>query len=343
MAARLVGELPDRGGRLRFAHMLIRDAVYEELPATRRLRLHREIGEALEALYAGNLEPHLAELAHHYLLAGAAGAERAIRYAAAAGRPRGVPARLRGGGTALPGRARRARVEPVGRPSADAATCCSRSATSCTVGPGTRGEGGPAPSRGRSPIERLGRAARTGGARLRRQVRVGARAAPTRARPAARARPRRGRRARTARREPGCWPGSRPRHGTTSTASAGSARQGGRRDRRAERRPGDARQRARGLLARGRGTRRLRTSSRHRRPADPAGRAARRQELEYAARDHRLNVALVARDARCARRGARRARRASRTSCASPPSTGARRPAARSWRSWRAASTRRSG
>jgi tetratricopeptide (TPR) repeat protein len=80
-----VGELPDGGSRLRFAHVLIRDAVYEDLPATRRLRLHREIGETLERLYAGNLEPHLAELAHHYLLAGAAGAEKAVRYAAAAG------------------------------------------------------------------------------------------------------------------------------------------------------------------------------------------------------------------------------------------------------------------
>ena len=85
MSARLVAELPDRRGRFRFAHMLIRDAVYEELPATRRLRLHLEIGDALEALYAGNLEPHLAELAHHYLLAGVPGAEPAIRFATAAG------------------------------------------------------------------------------------------------------------------------------------------------------------------------------------------------------------------------------------------------------------------
>ena len=85
MSARLVAELPDRHGRFRFAHMLIRDAVYEELPATRRLRLHLEIGGALEALYADNLEPHLAELAHHYLLAGVPGAEPAIRFATAAG------------------------------------------------------------------------------------------------------------------------------------------------------------------------------------------------------------------------------------------------------------------
>jgi DNA-binding SARP family transcriptional activator len=85
IAARLVGELPDGGARLRFAHMLIRDAVYKGLPATRRLRLHRAVGEALEELYAANLEPHAAELAHHYLQAGAAGVEKAIHHAQAAG------------------------------------------------------------------------------------------------------------------------------------------------------------------------------------------------------------------------------------------------------------------
>jgi DNA-binding SARP family transcriptional activator/tetratricopeptide (TPR) repeat protein len=85
MAARVVGEVPDGGARLRFSHMLIRDAVYEGLPATRRLRLHREVGEALESLYGKHPDAHLAELAHHYLLTGAAGAEKAVRYATAAG------------------------------------------------------------------------------------------------------------------------------------------------------------------------------------------------------------------------------------------------------------------
>jgi DNA-binding SARP family transcriptional activator len=85
MAARVVSDMPGTPDRLRFAHVLIRDTLYEDLPATRRLRLHREIGEALEALYGSDPEPHLAELAHHYLLAGATAAEKAIRYAAAAG------------------------------------------------------------------------------------------------------------------------------------------------------------------------------------------------------------------------------------------------------------------
>jgi tetratricopeptide (TPR) repeat protein len=83
--ARLVGGVPESSGRLRFSHILVRDALYEELPAPRRLRLHRAIAEALEALYAGNPEPHLAELAHHYLEAGAPLAEKAIEYAQLAG------------------------------------------------------------------------------------------------------------------------------------------------------------------------------------------------------------------------------------------------------------------
>ena len=53
---------------------------------TQRLRLHRRAGDALEALYARNLEPHLAELAHHFFAAAAAGAEeKAIDYALRAG------------------------------------------------------------------------------------------------------------------------------------------------------------------------------------------------------------------------------------------------------------------
>ncbi len=83
--ARLVGDVPDAPERLRFSHVLIRDTLYEDLPATRRLRLHQAIGSALEGHYAENLEPHLAELAHHFLEAGSADAEKAVGYATRAG------------------------------------------------------------------------------------------------------------------------------------------------------------------------------------------------------------------------------------------------------------------
>jgi DNA-binding SARP family transcriptional activator len=86
MEAGLVGEVPGGGTMLRFSHMLVRDAVYEAIPATRRPGLHAAVGEALERRYGAAHDEHVAELAHHYLRAGAAGAEKAVRYAAAAGR-----------------------------------------------------------------------------------------------------------------------------------------------------------------------------------------------------------------------------------------------------------------
>jgi DNA-binding SARP family transcriptional activator len=84
-AAGLVGEVPGAPGRLRFAHILVRDALYEELPASRRLRLHRQVAETLERLHARNPAPHFAELAHHYLGAGSRTADKAIDYAHRAG------------------------------------------------------------------------------------------------------------------------------------------------------------------------------------------------------------------------------------------------------------------
>jgi DNA-binding SARP family transcriptional activator len=83
--AGLVGDAPDGVGRLRFSHILVRDALYQDLPAPRRSRLHRAIGDALEELYAGNPEPHVAELARHYGASGPAAAEKAIAYAQQAG------------------------------------------------------------------------------------------------------------------------------------------------------------------------------------------------------------------------------------------------------------------
>ena len=87
IAARVVEDLPGSFGRLRFGHALIRDTFYEEIPATHRRRLHLRVAEVLETLYAGNSEPHLAELAHHFSLAlPAAAPETALEYAMRAGR-----------------------------------------------------------------------------------------------------------------------------------------------------------------------------------------------------------------------------------------------------------------
>src|SRR5262249_32337918 len=86
IAAGLVAAVPGAPGRLRFSHALIRDALYEGIPAGRRLRLHQQAGEALEAFYQQDLDPHLAELAHHFFEAAAGGgAGRAVGYAERAG------------------------------------------------------------------------------------------------------------------------------------------------------------------------------------------------------------------------------------------------------------------
>jgi tetratricopeptide (TPR) repeat protein len=73
LRARVVIEVTGPHPRLRFTHALIREALYDELPTSRRLLLHRRIGEALESRYAANLEPNLAELAHHFFVAAPSG------------------------------------------------------------------------------------------------------------------------------------------------------------------------------------------------------------------------------------------------------------------------------
>ncbi len=54
------------GSRHRFTHPLIREALYNESAAAERIALHRRIGDALEEIYASDVSPRLAELAHHY-------------------------------------------------------------------------------------------------------------------------------------------------------------------------------------------------------------------------------------------------------------------------------------
>ncbi len=86
MTERVIGEVPGASGRFRFAHALIRDTLYDELTPARRLQLHRQAGEALEHIYAADIEPHLAEVALHFFASAPAGAAgRAIEYARRAG------------------------------------------------------------------------------------------------------------------------------------------------------------------------------------------------------------------------------------------------------------------
>ena len=69
--------------RFEFSHELIRQAVISGLSAARRQRLHLEVAQAMEQIYAGALQDHCADLAHHYHRGGDAG--QAVEYLGRAG------------------------------------------------------------------------------------------------------------------------------------------------------------------------------------------------------------------------------------------------------------------
>ena len=72
-------------GDYAFAHALVRETIYRQLSAARRMRLHRQIGEALEEL--GDTEEHVEALAYHFAQSAGDGQDvKAVTYALAAGR-----------------------------------------------------------------------------------------------------------------------------------------------------------------------------------------------------------------------------------------------------------------
>jgi len=78
--AQIVRERSGDPGTYEFTHALIRQTLYNELNTPRRVRLHRQIGEALEAEKVG--EPSLGELAYHWFQAAPGGASaKALEYA----------------------------------------------------------------------------------------------------------------------------------------------------------------------------------------------------------------------------------------------------------------------
>jgi eukaryotic-like serine/threonine-protein kinase len=86
VTAGIVGEGPSAPGRYAFSHELVREALYDDLSAARRLKLHRSIGLVLEEAFRGDLEPHLAELAHHFTRSAPLGdAALAVEYSTRAG------------------------------------------------------------------------------------------------------------------------------------------------------------------------------------------------------------------------------------------------------------------
>ncbi len=76
VGAGLVNE-SEPGRSLRFAHTLVRDAIYGNLTVARRSALHVALAERLMQLHGSSSGPHLAEIAHHFR---AAGSTRALEW-----------------------------------------------------------------------------------------------------------------------------------------------------------------------------------------------------------------------------------------------------------------------
>ena len=82
----VVNELPNSPGRYSFSHALVQHTLYEDLGGSRRTRLHKAVGEAIERLYGENNDARLGELARHFLLATRpTDVDKAISYARRAG------------------------------------------------------------------------------------------------------------------------------------------------------------------------------------------------------------------------------------------------------------------
>jgi len=76
-------------GTYEFRHAVLRQSLLDELPPTRRARLHRDVGVALERRWVSSIDRHLDELAHHHAAAGTATAPAWCARAAAAANEQG--------------------------------------------------------------------------------------------------------------------------------------------------------------------------------------------------------------------------------------------------------------
>jgi len=84
--AAVVHEVDSTPGRYSFSHALIQHTLYDDVSATRRARMHRQVGEAIERLHPNEPDEYAGELARHFLLATKpTDATKAITYAKRAG------------------------------------------------------------------------------------------------------------------------------------------------------------------------------------------------------------------------------------------------------------------
>ncbi len=87
LEARVIEEA-GQAGRYRFTHALMQETLLEELSTTRKVRMHGEVGEAIERRYGDRASEQAARLAVHFsesATLNASHAERAVRYSRLAG------------------------------------------------------------------------------------------------------------------------------------------------------------------------------------------------------------------------------------------------------------------
>jgi len=86
LAAGVIGDTQGSAERYQFTHALIQETLASKLSASRRVRLHARIGEALEDLYGPDTEAHASELVHHFIEAmPVLGVGKMVRYSLLAG------------------------------------------------------------------------------------------------------------------------------------------------------------------------------------------------------------------------------------------------------------------
>ncbi len=86
LVAVLLVESDENPGSYLFSHALIRETLYESMSGPRRARIHKRVGEAIEAMQGRRRERYLPELAYHFTRgADPDDAEKAITYAWRAG------------------------------------------------------------------------------------------------------------------------------------------------------------------------------------------------------------------------------------------------------------------
>jgi predicted ATPase len=86
LAAHLIEESSGGAERYRFSHALIQEVLAKEISASRKVRLHARIGEALEELYGAHAENHAGELVYHFAQgASVLGAGKLVYYSLLAG------------------------------------------------------------------------------------------------------------------------------------------------------------------------------------------------------------------------------------------------------------------